>query len=137
VAAAARAAGYARSTAKSDVYRYLRESSPFRLALAKALDKAEIRDAELFKVLKDGLAATERRSIQRTERIDVGTTKDGRPQAVAVNTYTAEALVAWEARLHYAEAALRLKGYLGHETPEEAEPERQRRVNVVLNLGCP
>jgi hypothetical protein len=136
VTEAARRAGYAPSTSRGKVYEMLAKSAPFRAHVAKALERAGISDAKLFERLSEGLDATERKGFQRTKSIKVGTDKTGKPIAVPVNVYEVEDLVAWGERLHYVDVALRLKGYLGHEAPEEPEPEKQRRVKVEIVMGC-
>jgi hypothetical protein len=49
---------------------------------------------------------------------------------------TQKNVIDWTTRLGYLQTALRLKGLLGAEAPEEPEPEKKRRVSVHINMAC-
>lgn len=110
---AARAAGYAESTATHGITK-LMAGAPFRAALGQSLRRAGITDKRLWAGLDKGLDAMETRYFA-----DKGVVTDTRD------------VIAWGPRHQHLETALRLKGYLGRESADDAGDTRPA-VSITL-----
>lgn len=133
VAAAARAAGYAASTAGGSIYRCLR-GQKLRQALAKAMDEAGITNQAIFGAIRDGLEGRETRFFPFTRRTMTGHGKD-RVTVLDQEIETRE-VINHETRLRAAELAGRFRGYLRPEAAPAPEEAAAQRPSVVIHIGC-